>query len=494
MPKKNHHLRDMTRIALIIAATAATASGQWAHREGDPPPADKGELVEEFTKAQWDSSNFAPAQEVARFRSLRYGMFIHFGVTCKAHRDLSWGSIPGSDQRSPDQGHAMTNGSVPTSEWTTWAKDMKLEKFDAREWVDIARKCGYQYIVVTVKHHEGFHMWDTAFSGFKITNTPFGRDYLKELTDACHAAKMPIGFYYSQRDFYHPDYQPVDHAKTETVGQYWWKLKPGETSPLGPRHKKYIDYQFNVCRELCTKYGRIDFWWWDAVSLNGMFTAEMWDAEKLCRMVRELQPRIVMNNRCSVPGDYDTPEQRLGSWEDWRAWETCMPIQADGGWAYSGAPVKPLAERIHILVNNICGDGNTLMSWGPHWDGAFDAAQIKAQLEMGAWVQKNAKAIYQTRGGPWKPATGGGSTRRDNAAWLHITKWPGETLRLPAILGRTVKSARLPGGESVSFEQSAETLSVTLPRAQQDPVDTIIELVFDKPVAGLTAVDGAAKQ
>ena len=481
----------MKTIALIIAAVATgIAPAQWAHREGDPMPADKGELVEDFSKAEWDASTFAPEREVERFRALRYGMFIHFGVTCKAHHDLSWGSIPAKDQRSPDQGHAMSDGTAPTSEWTTWAKEMKLEKFDAREWVQLARKCGYQYIVATVKHHEGFHMWDTAFSDFKVTNTPFGRDYLKELTDACHAAKMPIGFYYSQRDFYHPDYQPVDHAKTETVGQYWWKLKSGQSSPLGPRHRNYIDYQFKVCRELCTKYGQIDFWWWDAVSLNGMFTAEMWDAEKLCRMVRELQPQIVMNNRCSVPGDFDTPEQRLGSFQDWRAWETCMPIQADGGWAFSGAPVKPLAERIRILVNNICGDGNTLMSWGPQWDGAFDETQVVAQLEMGEWVKRNGKAIYQTRGGPWKPAAWGGSTRRDKTAWLHITKWPGESLRLPALPGRLVRTARVLGGEGVRFEQSADTLTLALPRANQDPVDTIIELAFDQPVAGLPAVDG----
>jgi alpha-L-fucosidase len=385
----------------------------------------------------------------------------------------------------------MSNGTVPTNKWTTWAKDLRLEKFNAAEWVALAQKCGYRYIVVTTKHHEGFHMWDTEFSDFKVTNTPFGRDYLKELTDACHAAKMPIGFYYSQRDFYHPDYQPVDHAKAETVGQYWWKLKPGETSPLGPRHKDYIEYQFKVCRELCTKYGRIDFWWWDAVSLGGMFTAEMWDAEKLTRLVRELQPHIVMNNRCSVPGDFDTPEQRLGTYQDWRAWETCMPIQADGGWAFTGAPVKPLAKRIHILVNNACGDGNTLMSWGPHWDGAFDDDQIKAQLEMADWLKRNGTSVYGTRGGPWKTGAWGGSTRRDNKAWLHVTKWAGETLRLPPLPERAVQSARLLGGESVAFEQSGGTLTITVPQARQDSTDTIIELTFDKPVVGLKTVDAS---
>ena len=130
------------------------------------------------------------------------------------------------------------------------------------------------------------------------------------------------------------------------------------------------------------------------------------------------------------------------------------------------------------------------MSWGPHWDGAFDETQVVAQLEMGEWVKRNGKAIYQTRGGPWKPAAWGGSTRRDKTAWLHITKWPGESLRLPALPGRLVRTARVLGGEGVRFEQSADTLTLALPRANQDPVDTIIELAFDQPVAGLPAVDG----
>jgi alpha-L-fucosidase len=332
------------------------------------------------------------------------------------------------------------------------------------------------------KHHDGFHLWDTAFSEFKVTNTPFKRDYLKELADACHAADMPFGIYYSQRDWYHPDYMPVDPAKVTQNGVHW-TLKSGETSPLGDRHKKYLEYQFNICRELCTRYGKVDIFWWDAAWWGGMFTAEMWDGEKLTRSIRELQPGILMNNRCSLPGDFDTPEQRLGFYQDWRPWESCMCLES--GWSYTGGVPKSRDEIIRMLVNNACCDGNLLLSWGPKWDGEFDAAQKARLLEIGAWLKDHGRAIYGTRGGPWKFSTWGGSTRHDKTVWLHVVD--GDTLRLPALTGRTVVSAQLLTGEKVECRQTGGMLTVTVPKAA--PV-TIVELTFDKSVDELPAISG----
>ncbi|MFO1521778.1 MAG: alpha-L-fucosidase [Kiritimatiellia bacterium] len=274
------------------------ARPQHATRDDFPNAARGGVTFEHFTRERWDASNFATPDVVKTWRDRRYGMFIHFGITARAKSELSWGSI--NPRYAPDSPGIMANGEKRTEPWTTWPADMKLEKFNAREWVDIARRSGFKYIVVTTKHHEGFHMWDTAFSDFKITNTPFGRDYLKELTDACHEAGMPVGFYFAQREWYHPDYQPVDLTKVKINGDHW-TLNAGETSPLGPRHGRYLEYQKNVIRELCTKYGKIDIWWWDAVTWGGMFTEEMWDSENMTRMIRELQPGIIINNRASCP-------------------------------------------------------------------------------------------------------------------------------------------------------------------------------------------------
>jgi alpha-L-fucosidase len=335
--------------------------------------------------ADWDASNFAAEKDLQWFRDAKYGMFIHFGLSTHNNADLSWGVC--QTRKPPDTG----SGPVADAVWQGWPRDFQFEKFDATEWVAIAQQAGFKYLVAIAKHHDGFHLWDTAFSDFDVMNTPFKRDYLKELADACHAADMPFGIYYSQRDWVHPDYMPVDPAKVDLEGNHW-TLKPGETSPLGDRQKAYNEYQFNVCRELCTKYGKVDIFWWDAAWWGGMFTAEMWDAERLTRMVRELQPGILMNNRCSVPGDFDTPEQRLGFFQDWRPWESCICLTHS--WSYSGTPPKPRDQILRMLVSNACCDGNLLLSWGPHWDGGFDPAEKSRLMEVGAWLKDNGRAIY----------------------------------------------------------------------------------------------------
>ena len=467
-------------VGLAAWTMCLAASAQYSHKEGDPVPLDSGHRRQEFTKAEWEASNFAPAASVQAFRDAKVGMFIHFGLSTHNKADLSWGMC--RTRKAPDSG----SGPIPDEVWQAYPKEFTLEKFDAKEWVSIAQQAGFKYVVAIAKHHDGFHLWDTALSDFKITKTPFGRDYLKELADACHAAGLPFGIYYSQRDWYHPDYQPVDPERATLHGNQW-TLKPGFSSPMGERHRKYIEYQFNACRELCTKYGKVDYFWFDAAWWGGMFTAEMWDGEKLTRMVRELQPHILINNRCSVPGDYDTPEQHLGAYQDWRPWESCICLE--NGWSYTGGAPKPLDTLARMIVNNACGDGNVLLSWGPRWDGEFDPTQKARLLELGAWLKQAGGAIYGTRGGPWKLSAWGGSTRRGRSVYLHLLNLRGEMLRLPALPQRRVVSARLLSGAPVHVQQSGDTVTVAVPTALRDPRDTIIELTMDEPVDGLPALD-----
>jgi len=467
-----------------LLALVAPALAQHAVRNDFPNGKARGELFEHFSQAEWDASNFATPEAMNAWRDRRFGMFIHFGITAKAQKDLSWGSI--GQRYAPDAPSIMANGRKRTEEWTTWPADMKLEKFNAKEWVEIAKRAGFKYIVATTKHHEGFHMWDTAFSDFKVTKTAFGRNYLKELTDACHAAGMPIGFYFAQREWYHPDYQPVDLNKVKMNGVHW-KLNPGETSPLGPLHAKYLEYLRNAVRELCTKYGKIDIWWWDAVSWDGMFTKEMWDSENLTRMIRELQPGIVINNRASLPGDFDTPECRLGDYQDWRGWETTIPLS--DAWCYTGRPAHPFDQVMHLLAGAACGDGNLLLSWGPHWDGAFDEGQKQRLFEIGDWLKQNGECIYATRGGPWKPATWGGSTRRGNTAYIHLFTRPVGTLVLPAIPGRQAVAAKmLVSGEPVSFKQNSKQLTLSIPGKDAIKGDLVVALTMNASLDALPSV------
>jgi alpha-L-fucosidase len=454
---------------------AAAARAQWSAREGDPMPpvgADK-HLCQVFSKAEWDASNFAPPESIRKFRDLRYGMFIHFGLT--KGQDLGWGVC--HTRKVPDSLCNGERGPIPDDVWTQWPKEMRLEKFNAEEWVRIARDSGMKYIVTITKHHDGFHLWDTAYSDWKITKTPFGRDYLKEISDACHKARMPFGVYYSQRDWTHPDYAPIDPETVEKIDEPpYFKAKPGRKIQPGPSHKKYIEYQNNVVRELCTKYGRIDYFWFDACWWGGMYTAEMWDAERLTRMIRELQPGIVINNRAGVPGDFDTPEQRIGFFQDRRPWESCMCLCDT--WCWSDTPVKSKKDLVRMLVNCAAGDGNVLLSWGPKWEGSFDETQVKRLREVGEWLQRYGTSIYETRGGPWRPGSWGGSVTREDRIWLHVLEFPEGGLTLPPPARRVIAARALTGGEA-TWSQDKTALRVNVPAADRDPVDTIVELTLE---------------
>jgi hypothetical protein len=172
-------------------------------------------------------------------------------------------------------------------------------------------------------------------------------------------------------------------------------------------------------KELMTNYGTIDIFWWDADYYNGMFTKEMWDSEVIEKEIRRLQPHIIINNRAGLPGDYDTPECKIGTFRTRRPWETCMPLTSS--WAWSDTPVKPFAEVLGYLVQCVCGDGNFLLSIGAMADGRFAPNETERIGELGAWMKKYGESIYGTRGGPYKPEAWGGSCYRGEAVYLHVT-------------------------------------------------------------------------
>jgi alpha-L-fucosidase len=469
-------------VAGLFLLNASPAPAQWSIRvdagktpkdmfaADDPRRNLPDYLFQPITTKEWEASNFAPAADVARFQDLRYGMFIHFGLSTYKGKDLSWGTV--QSIKWPD--HRADGTSAPPGpihdEYIQWASQLRFEKFDADQWVRIARESGFHYIVAVAKHHEGFHLWDTAYSDFKITKTPFGRDYLKELSDACHKAGMPFGIYYAQREFYNPNYDPQH--------------------PKGERHQRYLEYNRNAVRELCTKYGKVDCFWFDAAWWGGMFTADMWDAEALTRMMRQLQPHMLINNRTSLPGDYDTSEQRSGYYQE-RLWEACSTLT--GSWSWTGTPPESRDVLVRRLAADACANGNTLVSWGPHWNGAFDTNEVNRLREVGEWLKQNGASIYGTRGGPWLPASWGGSTRQGSTVYLHVLDPKLATLELLPIPARVEFAALMNAGGPLAFTQTSAGLKFTLPSAGRDPADTVIVLHLDQPVVLATVRSGTVR-
>jgi len=394
----------------------------------------------------------APPEDVAAWRQLKFGLFVHWGPVSLKGTEIGWSR--GGERR----GHSSKHNSdgVPVEVYDNLYKQFNPTKFDAHEWVRIAKAAGMRYLVFTTKHHDGFVNFDSKLTDYKITSpeSPYGRDIVRQLADACHSDGLIWGVYYSQPDWHHPDYRTENHAR-------------------------YIKYLHSQMRELLSDYGDVRIIFFDG--LGG--TADDWDAQTLIPMCRELQPHIMINNRCGVPADFDTPEQRIGRMQTDRPWETCMTLCRQWAWKPNDE-MKSLKECLDTLVRVVGGDGNLLFNVGPMPDGRIEPRQVKRLEEMGQWLARHGQTIYDTPGGPFVPGPWGAATSRGNTVFLHLLDPELDEVVLPSIDRRIVSHRVLTGG-AAAVEQSDEQITVRVPKANRDPIDTIVALELDGPAAGV---------
>jgi alpha-L-fucosidase len=394
----------------------------------------------------------AGEQDIQAWREMKFGLFIHWGPVSLKGTEIGW-SRGGQRRGRKDR----STGSIPVEIYDNLYKQFIPVKFDADEWVRIAKYAGMKYLVFTSKHHDGFSMFDSKVTEYKISNSPFRRDVVEELADACHEAGLKLGYYYSPVDWYHPDYRTENHAR-------------------------YIKFLHDQLREICSNYGKIDIIWFDG--LGG--SAKDWDSENLFKMIRRLQPNVIINNRAGLPGDHDTPEQRIGKFQNDRPWETCMTICRQWAWKPYDQ-MKSFKQCIQTLVKTVGGDGNLLFNVGPMPDGRIEPRQVQRLKEMGAWLKKYGHSIYRTRGGPFKPGAWVASTHKGSAVYVHVLNWPSEQLILPPIPRKIVASSVLTGG-AASVKQTDEAIEISVPEAYRQEIDTIIKLQLDGPAGELTPV------
>jgi alpha-L-fucosidase len=375
----------------------------------------------------------------------RFGMFIHWGPVSLKGTEIGWSR--GGDRR----GYGSKGDEIPVEVYDNLYKEFNPTRFNAKEWVALAQAAGMKYMVFTSRHHDGFSMFDTRANDYKITSpaSPFRRDVVKELADAAHAAGLPFGVYYSQPNWQHPDAFTPD------------------------RHERYLEYLRTQVRELCSNYGRLDIFWFDGLGKS----AQDYDGEGLVKIIRGLQPQININDRTGLTEDHDTPEQRVGKFQNDRAWESCITICQQWAWKPNDT-LKSLQQCLQTLVTCAGGDGNLLFNVGPMPTGEIESRQVERLKEMGAWLAKNGDSIYGTRGGPWKPTKALVSTRKGNRVFLHVFRSDDGRVELPN-LPRQVKSATRFGGGTVKLTQAAGKLTLTLDPAALDPLDTIIRLELD---------------
>lgn len=404
----------------------------------------------EKTPPSWRTPDPAALQH---WRDLRYGMFIHWGPVSLTGHEIGW----------------SRGVQTPTETYDSLYKKFNPVNFNADAWANIAKEAGMKYVVLTTKHHDGFCLFNTKETDYNIMNSPFKRDVTKELAVACRKQGIAFGAYYSVCDWHHPDF-PL----TGPSG----KIKRGQSDL-----DAYNRYLLAQIKELITNYGPLLTIWNDVPQ---MFTGR---GVNTIRMVRELQPNILINNRSGDGGDYDTPEQKIGSFTMTRPWESCMTISAHGQWSWGGKNdgVKPLSACLLMLIRGAGGDGNVLLNVGPRPDGLIDPEQANRLKEMGTWLAKYGESIYGTRGGPYMPTKSVVSTRKGNTVYLHITAWPEATLKLRPLSAKIVKSRVLTGGVA-TVNQNEEGVEISVPVSNRQEIDTIIALEIDRPALEIAPI------
>lgn len=389
------------------------------------------------------------------FPNWRYGLFVHYGLYSLIGRG-EW---------------VMNRERIPPNEMRKVAQHFTAEDFDANSICELANRGGMRYVVLTTMHHDGFRLYDTELSDFKSTNTPCGRDLVKEFIEAAREHGLKIGLYHSLNNWFD---QPDAVDALEDGGSY----------------KVFINSTFKRLEELVSKYDFDVMWydgWWP-------FDAEGWQAEKMNSFLRSIKPGLLFNPRNGLEGDFSTPEGHMSSPNPWRPWEACMTLNDNWGFHTGDHNWKSSVDVIKLLTQAANGRGNLLLNIGPDGKGTIPEESIRIIEEVGDWLKVNGEAIYPSelftidpyrRGSHRKDITPHGNyTVSGNNLYLITTSWPGSQFTICGIQGK-VKSIQILGFEqSISFVQNEESLVIeNLPEKQPSNFPIVLRFSCDRSPA-----------
>ena len=422
----------------------------------------------------------AKPEIIEAWQDMRFGMFLCWGPVSLTGKEIGWSR--GAPAWGIRPGVRGGKGPTPAETYDNLYKQWKPDKFDAEQWVKVAKQAGQKYLIFLVKHHDGFCLYDTELTDYKSTGleSAWQMDVMKKVADACHKHDLKLMIYYSQPDWHHPDY-------------------------LGEHHDRYVKYLHGQIRELLTNYGRIDGLWFDNLRRRGHNpeAAKLWDSERLFKMARSIQPNLIINDRCALDGDFSTPEQHVGQFSKDRPWESCITLGTQWSWK-SGDRLKSPGEAIRMLIVCAVGNGNLALNTNPMPDGRIEPRQVESFKQIGKWLSKYGESIYGTRGGPFfapdmnsrkfgsarnkfdlpRGRWWGGSTHKENVVYLHILRWPEDTITLSPVKQRIVEHTLLTGGKA-KIKQTNYAIELHVPADHRDELDTIIKLVLVGPASDI---------
>jgi len=396
------------------------------------------------------------------FQDARYGLFIHWGLYALIGHG-EW---------------VMHHERIPVADYEPLARRFNPTRFDAAEWVSIAADAGQKYMVVTSRHHDGFSMYDTALSDYKVTNTPFKRDPIAELANECaRRGTVKLGFYSSVLDWHHPAYRFRQQS-----GLAW---------------SDYLEFLHGQVQELCTHYGELAALWFDGDwpgqtidETNAYFVpGGSFEYEKLYDMIHTLQPQaVISNNRHHepLPGEdiqgfeQDLPGMNSAGFNTSTIYdlplEICMTINDNWGYVTDDANHKSARRLVHVLARSAAAGGNFLLNVGPTPEGEILPVHVERLLAVGNWLKVNGTSIYSTRAGIIPPTAEVVSTRRGDSHYLHVLDYISDSVKVEGVPKMVTQARLLRDGTAIPIERHDSQTMLTIPAVNCDTMDTVIEL------------------
>lgn len=428
------------------------------------------------------------------FEDARFGLFIHFGLY----------SLPARHE------WVKFYERISEEKYQKYFNNFNPDMYNPKEWAQTAKAAGMKYAVITTKHHDGFCLFDTKYTDYKVTHTPYGKDLIREFVDAFRAEGIRIGFYYSLLDWHHPDF-PIDciHPRCEDDN--------AEEADKGRDMTKYAEFMRNQVTELLTNYGDIDILWfdfsytpqsqsWQAVykpwmQFGGGKGKEQWESEELIKTARSLQPDIIIDNRAGILQDLWTPEQYQP--DCWMThpetgepvtWEACHTMSGSWGYFRDEMTWKSAQMNINLLIDTVSIGGNLIMNVGPTARGYFDRRAQKALDEYAQWMKYNSRSIYGcTMAEPGFVAPSGTKLTQSTDSkrlYIHLQKYPFTHLEMKNLAGKIEYAQFLHDGSEILYtenemfrmgehsEPNQGSVYFKLPAVKPDIIVPVIEVIL----------------
>jgi alpha-L-fucosidase len=456
---------DMKKVLLTVLAIVSLGSGILQAQTNWANPYEQEPKAERDARMKW-------------FREARFGMFIHWGLYSVAAGEFDGKPTTGAGE------WIMNDMQIHPTDYAKLVPQFNPVKFDAHEWVSIAKNAGMKYICITTKHHDGFALYPSALTDWCIKSTPFQRDPLKELAAACKEEGITLCFYHSIMDWHHPEYAPR---------KSWY-----DGTDSAPDFEKYVAFMKGELKELLTGYGPIGIVWFDGNWEN------TWNFDRgvdLYKYIRSLQPNTIVNNRVGQDrkgvagtmegqeriGDYGTPEQHIpvNGYGPGVDWESCMTMNDTWGFKKNDNHWKSSETLVRNLIDCASKGGNYLLNVGPTGEGLIPEASIQRLKEVGDWMKVNGEAVYATTASPFsRQLPWGRCTTKANGKtttlYLHVFDWPSDgELLVPSLKNKVKSASLLVGSEKLKTHSDEDGVTISLPASAPSTISSTVVLEIE---------------